>query len=194
GLLLTYCRSAYRALEAQRHAFLQHMPSAQYPCATSIFSAATLQLGGPRRHDDMAERVDPATWQILTPLGNYNADRGGQLILWEFGLVATCPSGCPAIIPAGLVHYSFCRVRPTETQYSLLQWAGSGIRRFLANGKRTDADFARQSTRAEHHDREHVRSLAHEAALDRFPSEDTLPRGYRAIDIRDDAPPSSGGQ
>ncbi|KAK6992822.1 hypothetical protein R3P38DRAFT_3187019 [Favolaschia claudopus] len=172
SLLLTYCRSAYRALEAQRTAFLAHKPDAQYPCSTSIFSAATLQLGYPRRSDDMAERVDPGTWQILTPLGRYDCHKGGQLILWEFGVCATVPTGCPIFIPAGL-------------------WAGAGIRRFIANGMRTDRAFAAQSTRSEHHAREHVRSLAHEAALDNFPLADTLVRGYHDFTYDDKAPPSS---
>ncbi|KAJ6624293.1 hypothetical protein B0H10DRAFT_1666288, partial [Mycena sp. CBHHK59/15] len=72
----------------------------------------------------------------LTALGKYAPMRGGHIILWDLGLVVSFPSGSSILIPTGIIRYSFVKVRDGEHRYSLLQWAGSGIARWLQNGRR----------------------------------------------------------
>ncbi|KAJ7884953.1 hypothetical protein B0H13DRAFT_1511247, partial [Mycena leptocephala] len=107
---------------------------------SSVFSAATFELGGPHRHTTVmgaADRHPAATWSVLTALGKYAWMHGGHIILWDLGLVVSFPVGTSILIPAGVIRYSFVKVRPGEHRYSILQWAGPGIPRWFANGNRT---------------------------------------------------------
>ncbi|KAK7027693.1 hypothetical protein R3P38DRAFT_2776753 [Favolaschia claudopus] len=61
--------------------------------------------------------------------------------------------------------------------YSMIQWAGSGIRRFFENGNMDDTTFAVSATEEEHAARELLRREAHLAAIGAFPRAATLPTG-----------------
>jgi hypothetical protein len=100
---------------------------------------------------------------------------GGHIIFWDLGLVVCFPPGATILFPAGLLRYSFVKVRPGEHRHAVLQWAGGGITRWLANGHLPDAEFAVHATREEHEAREQRRCEAHDAALDLFPIEGELP-------------------
>ncbi|KAJ7034645.1 hypothetical protein C8F04DRAFT_955953, partial [Mycena alexandri] len=155
---------------------LEKHPDLLYPSTSSIYSAATFELGGPHRRtvaQGVPHRFVPGALSILTALGKYNPLRGGHVILWELGFVVCFPPGASIILPTGVIHYSFVRVRPDETRYSLLQWAGSGIARYLRNGFNFDADFAKAS-REKYAAREERRKADHAAAIDTFPLESEL--------------------
>ncbi|KAJ7829913.1 hypothetical protein B0H13DRAFT_1655419 [Mycena leptocephala] len=176
GLLEAFCPSAFRTLKTQKEAFLRHDEQSLYPTDSSIFSAATFELGGPHRqtYAGLPDRHQPGTWSILTSLGNYAPMVGGHIILWDLGLVVSFPAGSSILIPTSVLRYSFVRVRPGERRYSLIQWAGAGIFRWFLNGRHTDIEFATNATWEEHEARESRRLAAHAAALEDFPIEEEL--------------------
>ncbi|KAJ6447644.1 hypothetical protein C8R47DRAFT_918142, partial [Mycena vitilis] len=135
-LLQIYCKAAHSRLQAQKEEFLKRYPEAMYPSDTSVYSAATFDFGAPRR-TAKPNRHEAASWSVLSALGNFSYQKGGHIILWDLGLVITFPAGASILIPTGLVRYSFVRVRPGESRYSLLQWAGAGMGRWFENGQRT---------------------------------------------------------
>ncbi|KAK7054023.1 hypothetical protein R3P38DRAFT_2381946, partial [Favolaschia claudopus] len=176
GLFKIYCYAAYSALLTQKEDFLAFHPSAFYPCEASVFSAATVELGGPHRtRSDWRGHIPPfeaAVWSILTAAGTYRSIYGGHLIVWDLGLVIQFPAGSSILVPTGIVRYSFVEVRPGEDRFSILQWAGSGVRRFVENGYKTDIDFAREASEEQHNMREDRRTESHLVASELFP----LPR------------------
>ncbi|KAJ7086889.1 hypothetical protein B0H15DRAFT_801511 [Mycena belliarum] len=177
-LLQVYCPTAFSALQAEKLAFLEHKRSALYPCDSSVFSSTTFEFGGPHRRtssNGQPDRFQAGAWSVLHALGNYAPTRGGHVIFWDLGIVVCFPSGSTILIPTGVIHYSFVKVREDEFRYSLLQWAGAGISRWLANGHRTDLEFAVHATAAEHAQREETRMYAHMDAVDAFPLEEELP-------------------
>ncbi|KAJ7106118.1 hypothetical protein C8R43DRAFT_1140605 [Mycena crocata] len=176
--LEVYCTVAFSALQAQKDLFLQHDPCAMYPSDASVFSAASVEFGGPPRGQastGVPDRYEAGSWSILCALGKYSSVHGGHVIFWDLGLVIAFPSGSTILIPTGLVRYSFVKVREGERRYSVLQWAGSGLTRWALNGGRTDVEFAGHATEAEHAEREARRQESHEHMLDRFPVEADLP-------------------
>ncbi|KAK7031323.1 hypothetical protein R3P38DRAFT_3187038 [Favolaschia claudopus] len=192
SLLEAYCPTAFSALEDQKTQMLQYDPDAEYPCETSVFSATTLELGGPhylRTPFGPCGRFDPSTWCIITSLGIYDCRRGGHIILWDIGWILVFPPGASILLPPGLVRYSFVEVQPHESRYLLIQQAGSGIRRFFENGERRDVEFAVEATRAEHVEREVKRRQAHLAAAESFERVDELPLGYCLFPYRGQNPP-----
>ncbi|KAK7022082.1 hypothetical protein R3P38DRAFT_2532923, partial [Favolaschia claudopus] len=192
GLLEAYCPTAFEALEDQKAQLLSYDPDAVYPCETSVFSAITLELGGPHRilspfgpHG----HFDPSTWCIITSLGIYDFRLGGHIILWDIGWVLQFPPGASILLPPGLVRYSFVKVRPHESRYLLIQFAGSGIRRFFENGERKDEEFAAEATRDEFVEREAKRRESHLGALASFELVETLPQGMGTYTYRGQNPP-----
>ncbi|KAJ7016826.1 hypothetical protein C8F04DRAFT_973077, partial [Mycena alexandri] len=165
--------SAFAALATQKEQFLKHQSDALYPSTSSVFSAATIEFGPHLQETN--RRHEAGSWNILLALGHYNHRHGGHIIFWDLGLVVAFPPGSCILVPTGLIRYSFVKVRPHETRYSLVQWAGAGIRRWFQNGRRTDVEFAAQATREEHAAREGSRELDQDAVLSSFPGESDLP-------------------
>ncbi|KAK7019005.1 hypothetical protein R3P38DRAFT_3200302 [Favolaschia claudopus] len=177
GMLRLYCRIAYTALEHQKSSFTYMKPDAQYPCPASIFSAVTVELGGPHCRTDWRGEVppyQPDSWAVLTAIGDYRYTQGGHVIFWEFGIVVQFPPGACILLPPGLVRYSFVEVPDHQSRHSILQWAGSGIERYLHNRDVTDSDFARFATEAEHDEREARRHRDHITATEFFPRPEHL--------------------
>ncbi|KAK6984036.1 hypothetical protein R3P38DRAFT_2577012 [Favolaschia claudopus] len=182
GILGVYCSVAYNTLALQKARFLSVKPDLEkeYPCPASVFSAATIEFGGP--HLRLNHRGDPhdflpGDWCIITSVGKYRYLHGGHIILWDFGIVVQFPPGTHIFIPAGLIRYSFVKVQPHETRYSIVQWAGSGIQRFLDNNNRTDLEFAKFATEVEYAAREAQRQRQHVHALDVFPRVNEVEEG-----------------
>ncbi|KAJ7081903.1 hypothetical protein C8R43DRAFT_909765 [Mycena crocata] len=79
----------------------------QYACAPAVFHFAVRWC-----------------WMAITALGNFDADAGGHLILWDTGRVLRFPSGSTVLIPP-LLRFSIASIQPGETRYSLIQYAAS---------------------------------------------------------------------
>ncbi|KAJ7024583.1 hypothetical protein C8F04DRAFT_1192255 [Mycena alexandri] len=176
-LLQTFCPTAFNALWDEKVLFLENKPDLLYPTSSSVFSALTFELGGHHSRYLAAghpHRRVPGGWNILTALGKYSPIHGGHIILWEFGFVCCLAPGATVLLPAGVVNYSFVRVRPHETRYLVIQWAGPGIPRWFRNGYNLDSDFAVKASEEQHRARKERRQLAHSQALDAFPLEEEL--------------------
>ncbi|KAK6966336.1 hypothetical protein R3P38DRAFT_2569854, partial [Favolaschia claudopus] len=194
GLFKIYCYAAYSALLTQKEDFLAFYPTAFYPCEASVFSAATVELGGPHRNrSDWRGNIPPfeaAFWSIVTAAGTFRSLHGGHIILWDLGLVIQFPAGSSILIPTGIVRYSFVDVGPTEERYSIIQWAGSGVRRFVENGYKSDVEFAREASEEQHIMRENRRIDSHVQAADLFPLVRDVQEGVLTFEYPGINPPS----
>ncbi|KAJ7811264.1 hypothetical protein B0H13DRAFT_1666908, partial [Mycena leptocephala] len=91
--------------------------------------------------DRIAHHLRSQHLELPHALGKYAPIHGGHIIFWNLGLVVCFPPGATILFPAGLIRYSFVKVRPGEHRHAVLQWAGGGISRWLANGRRSDLDL-----------------------------------------------------
>ncbi|KAJ7816807.1 hypothetical protein B0H13DRAFT_1663180, partial [Mycena leptocephala] len=66
----------------------------------------------------------PWWWIAITALGDFDADTGGHLILWEVGRIIRFPPGATILLPP-VIPYSIARIQPGETWYSLTQYAAA---------------------------------------------------------------------
>lgn len=78
------------------------------------------------------------SWCSITPIGHFNAQKGGHLILWDLGLVIDFPAGSTALIPSALVLHSNTSIGDEETRFSIVQYAAGGLFRWVNNGLMTD--------------------------------------------------------
>ncbi|KAE9397047.1 hypothetical protein BT96DRAFT_996128 [Gymnopus androsaceus JB14] len=68
---------------------------------------------------------------------------GGELVLWNIGLIIRFPPGCTILFPSALIAHSNLPVQPGEERYSITQYLAAALTRFVENGFQNDADIIR---------------------------------------------------
>ncbi|KAM6490140.1 hypothetical protein JOM56_014459, partial [Amanita muscaria] len=87
-------------------------------------------------HRDVANLAQ--SWSSITHLGNFNAEKGGHLVLWDLGLVVEFPAGLTILIPSTLIVHSNTSIQPQETHFSIVHYAAGGLFQWVQNGCMTD--------------------------------------------------------
>jgi hypothetical protein len=104
----------------------------------SIFSCATFNFG-PNvwtfRHRDI-QNV-PFGWCAVQSAGDFDATKGGYLVLWELKLVIEFPAGALILLPSATITHSNVPVQKGDTRVSFTQFTAGGLMRYIDNGFRT---------------------------------------------------------
>jgi hypothetical protein len=74
------------------------------------------------------------SWCSVTPLGNFDHQTGGHLVLWDFGLVVDFPAGSTILIPSSIIVHSNTTIKDNESRFSIVQYAAGGLFRWVKNG------------------------------------------------------------
>ena len=106
-----------------------------HPFPNSIFPATTYNLGPQtvcNQHFDFANLA--YGWCGIAALGKFDPTKGGHLVLWELGLVVEFPPGSVVLIPSTVISHSNTPIAPHEARYSVTQYAGGAIFRWVGSG------------------------------------------------------------
>lgn len=74
----------------------------------------------------------------ITALGEFNADEGGHLVLWDLGYVVRFPPGATILIPSAILEHSNVDLPPGQTRESITRYTAGSIFRWVYNGCATD--------------------------------------------------------
>ncbi|KAF8139523.1 hypothetical protein K438DRAFT_1785611 [Mycena galopus ATCC 62051] len=77
-------------------------------------------------------------WCSITALGNFDADYGGHLVLWDLKLVIRFPAGSTILLPSATLRHSNVGIAEEETRYSFTQFSAAGLFRWVDNGFKSD--------------------------------------------------------
>lgn len=80
----------------------------------------------------------PFGWCIVTALGNFDATKGGHIILWDLGIILEFPAGACVCLPSAIITHSNIPTGKGETRMSFTQYCSGEIFRHIENGFRTD--------------------------------------------------------
>ncbi|KAJ3833104.1 hypothetical protein EV361DRAFT_956292 [Lentinula raphanica] len=142
SLFNAFAHKIYKEYQDTNTQLLSHHPHlrSNFPEKT-VFAALTLNLG-PRSFSPPHMDADNCAggWCTDTPAGNYDPDKGGQLVLWDMGLVVRFPPGSSILFPSALITHSTLPIQEHETRYAFLQYSSGGLFRWRANGFRSDKD------------------------------------------------------
>lgn len=109
--------------------------------SNSVFPMCTFNVG-PRTvcvaHKDS---MNVPGFCLITALGNFDCDKGGELVLWDFGLIIRFPPGSTVAIPSALVYHSNTAIQEGEVRYSMTQYAAGALFRFVENKWKSDVKF-----------------------------------------------------
>ncbi|KAJ7233283.1 hypothetical protein B0H12DRAFT_1028599 [Mycena haematopus] len=119
------------------------LPHLRRPFPNSVFSSVAFNFG-PRvrtfKHRDVCNL--PFGWCAVQALGNFDATKGGHLVLWDLDLVVEFPSGALILLPSATVAHSNTAVQATEERISFTQFTAGGLFRYVDNGFRTQDQLA----------------------------------------------------
>ncbi|KAJ7184065.1 hypothetical protein C8R46DRAFT_815214, partial [Mycena filopes] len=111
----------------------KHDPYLRYPWNDSAFSAAEFFLGDQESPPQIDDLDAIWHWRALTALGDYDANWGGELILWDEKKVVKFPPGATFLFPSAMTRYSFTQIREGESRFSFSQYAQAGLFRYAEN-------------------------------------------------------------
>ncbi|KAJ7430097.1 hypothetical protein B0H11DRAFT_1727162, partial [Mycena galericulata] len=112
---------SFGTASSQADSLFDANPSLQRPFP-GPWTSATFEFG--EETISTPSWCDKIGWWLLciTALGNYDPDRGGQLILWDLGRVLRFPPGTTIFLPP-ILRYSITKIQAGETRYSLTRYA-----------------------------------------------------------------------
>ncbi|KAG6905458.1 hypothetical protein DXG01_002553, partial [Tephrocybe rancida] len=77
----------------------------------------------------------------VTALGNFDATKGGHLVLWDLGLVIEFPPSSTILIPSAVIEHSNIPIQEHETRYSFTQYSSGGLFQWAEYGMQNNKDF-----------------------------------------------------
>jgi hypothetical protein len=80
----------------------------------------------------------PFGWCTITALGDFDASKGGHLILWDLELILEFPAGACVCLPSALITHSNIPTSAGEKRMSFTQYCPGEIFRHIENGFTTD--------------------------------------------------------
>lgn len=119
-----------------------------YPCRSFNLGKQTVSYP----HTDTLNLAQ--SWCTISPVGNFNSKEGGQLVLWNLGLVVDFPAGSTILIPSALIIHSNTNIQQHETRYSIVQYSAGGLFRWVENGYMSDVEWDRTATHDQVKERE----------------------------------------
>ncbi|KAJ7713588.1 hypothetical protein B0H14DRAFT_3523325 [Mycena olivaceomarginata] len=174
-LFSLYAPKLYSLYERTRKALEQWRPNLRWTFENTVFAAITFNFGPrafTRRHLDFANLS--WGWCSITPLGSFDPDFGGHLILWDLRLVIRFPAGSTVFIPSAIIQHSNVPIRSHETRSSFTQYTAGGLFRWVRNGVRTNKDFENEASVAEKALRAAEAETRWEDGMDMFSTIDEL--------------------
>jgi len=73
-------------------------------------------------------------WCSVTSLGEFDATRGGHLVLWDLGIAIEFPSHSTILIPSAILEHSNTAIQDGENRVSITQYNPAGIFEWIAYG------------------------------------------------------------
>ena len=114
-----------------------HLAQRLFP--RSIMPTVAFNLGNrvaTKRHID--SRNCPFGWCTITALGDFDASKGGHLVLWDLRMILEFPAGACVCLPSALVAHSNIPTSESEIRMSFTQYCPGEIFRHIENGFTTD--------------------------------------------------------
>ncbi|KAJ8072820.1 hypothetical protein PM082_016379 [Marasmius tenuissimus] len=114
--------------------------------ANCCFAACTFNFGKAvtRRHTDYLNLLFGMC--AVLPIGNYNFEKGGHLILWDLKLVIQFPPGTIILLPSAMIEHSNVSIGKGERRSSITFYSAAGLFRWVCNGFVSDNEFCERAS------------------------------------------------
>ncbi|KAF9472356.1 hypothetical protein BDN70DRAFT_818808 [Pholiota conissans] len=124
-----------------------HQPDLKriFPARLSVFPTAAFNFGPNAwtyKHRDVTNCA--FGWCAIQALGDFDAEKGGHLVLWELKLVVEFPAGALVLLPSAVITHSNIPVAEGDKRMSFTQYAPGGLFRYVDHGFRLEKDLKKE--------------------------------------------------
>ncbi|KAI0060295.1 hypothetical protein BV25DRAFT_1828099 [Artomyces pyxidatus] len=133
--LAAYFPKSYDDMCEALDALYEHDPDLKPNFVNSAYPTITFNLGPRtvcRRHHDYSNY--PGLPYAISVLGNFDPDKGGELVLWGLKIRIRFPSASTALLSSAGVEHGNTPVQEHETRYSATQYFVGGLKRWVRHG------------------------------------------------------------
>lgn len=126
--LHSFCKARLAELEKRD-------PQLQRPFKDAAFGAMSFNFGSDPcavPHKDFKHLG--FGWCSITSLGEFDATRGGHLVLWDFDIAIEFPPHSTVLIPSAILEHSNTAIQDGENRTSITQYNPAGIFEWIAYG------------------------------------------------------------
>jgi hypothetical protein len=139
NVFAAYAPRVYEFYSSNLNVLLNQSPFLRRNFQCSVFSAVTINFGPvtvTKPHTDPGN----LSWGqcAITSLGEFDANLGGHLVLWDLGLVIHFPPSSTILIPSAILLHSNIKIQDGEKRYSVTQYTAGGLLRWVYNRFRSD--------------------------------------------------------
>ncbi|KAE9390710.1 hypothetical protein BT96DRAFT_833096, partial [Gymnopus androsaceus JB14] len=117
-------------------------PSLRKNFRNTVFAATTFNLGPRSTTDDHVDHGNYAPGGCaISCVGPFDDCHGGELVLWNLGIILRFPAATSVIINSALIRHSNLPIQAGERRYSITQYSAGALFRFRYNGFQNDKDL-----------------------------------------------------
>lgn len=111
-------------------------------------------------------------------LDEFNADKGGHIILWDLKLVVRFPPGNLILLPSALVKHGNISVYQGGKRSAFVLFSAAGLFRWVLNGMMSDAEFKESASAEDLKAWQEFRASQAQRNTERFPLWDDLVKTF----------------
>ncbi|KAJ3567918.1 hypothetical protein NP233_g6052 [Leucocoprinus birnbaumii] len=119
-------------------ALLNHSGELAPNSYSSSFPTLTVNFDNVVCHKHLDDQNYPYSLCSIQPLGPFNPDEGGHLILWDMKRIIRFPPHTTILIPSALLMHSNVAIPEGQQRASIIQYAPAELFRYVENGFATD--------------------------------------------------------
>ncbi|TFY50823.1 hypothetical protein EVG20_g11309 [Dentipellis fragilis] len=135
--MASYFPKVYAHLHEAMQALANKQPELKQNFRGSIYPSITFNLGPKTEcidHNDCGNAPDVPC--AVTSLGDFNADDGGDVYLWDLRLCIRFPAGSTILLSSAGMHHGNTPITKGEHRYSITQYCAGGLLRWVRLGFR----------------------------------------------------------
>ncbi|KAI0038247.1 hypothetical protein FA95DRAFT_1505936, partial [Auriscalpium vulgare] len=144
GALAAYYPKAYRDMCEALARLYERQPELMANFKNSVYPMVTFNLGPETvtfDHNDCKNY--PTLPCVITALGNFDADKGGQLYLADLRLKIRFPSGSTILLPSAGLRHGNAAIQAGERRYSMTQYCPGELMRWVRHGFRPASSLSK---------------------------------------------------
>ncbi|KAJ6447696.1 hypothetical protein C8R45DRAFT_850719 [Mycena sanguinolenta] len=177
----TYGPKLFQDYVTDLQALFAHHRELCHNFTNSILPAVTFNLGPQSVTFEHVDDLNRALgWCAITCAGNFDPQTSAHLYMKQLKLVVEFPPAATSLLPSAVIAHGNTPLSPSETRYSITQYAAGGLFRYVKYGFKTTKELLAHGGRSLKRTLDGDPGERHKSCLDLFSKVDELMQYHAA--------------